>query len=333
MPLPPGLGYKSSILLGKETTYGVAATAADAHLELLGFSLNKNPSVIEDPSMTATQLSRRFIGQGGSFVSGSFSVRLNYEEHEHLWRLLLGTITKTGASPPYNYEMLESSDATLRSATLDVSWGNVPTGKVNRFIGVFLTGFRLSGTAGGGDSAMLRVECDFVAKSLTPNTTPMTTTGFAEPHGILYHQMQVGAAEFKDGSGGTPTDIMLKSFNLSVTVPHDTERFYFSSVNADFPVRNGPLDATIELEEEWNGTTLIDAISAGSVTALRFLFDDGGGRTLDINAGAPTTSLYSSDITGFGSIIQRAGYRLAYASGDSSFLKVVTEHDISVLGL
>lgn len=339
MPLAPGLGYKSFLLIGKETVYGTPPAACNAKCELLSHSFNANLGTIDDPSMTSTQLSRRAIGQGGQFVSGSVRVRLNYEGHEHIWRLLLKTNAKTGTGP-WVYTFKEAADATLASFTLDVGYGDVPTGKVTRFAGCFVTGFRISGQAvGTGEGGFLTADIDFVAATATENTTPMTGGSFPSPQGVQFHHLLRTAGNFKDGSGAvSEADIMLRSFTLTASIPHDTERFYFGSVNAEFPIRNGPLDITFEFEEEWNSVLLMQKARANTMTGLKLYFRGAlisgvDYRELILEANAPTASLYNTDIAGFGAIMHRAGYRLAYSVADSSAVVVTTKNNINLTDL
>jgi hypothetical protein len=338
MPLAPGLGYKSSITLAREVTYNTYVSAAEAKMELLGFSVNANLSTIDDPSMTATQLSRRFIGQGGQFVTGTFRVRVNYEGHDILWNLLFGTAARVqvGAETAYDSTHKESSTATLKSWSMGVSWGDVPTSLVNRFTGCFMTGFRLSGAAGGGEAGMLILEVDFVAAAMVESSAAQSGGTFPSPYGIIYHQLLRTAGNFKDGSGAaSESDIMLKSFNLAVTVPHDSERFYFGSVNAEAPIRNGPLDCTLEFEEEWNSVLLMQKARLNTMTGLKLLWQHPtligttAKREFELQANTPTAASYSSEIAGFGAITHRVGYRLAVNTTDATYLILRTRNNVT----
>src|SRR5437773_806263 len=87
-----GIGAKSSVVIGKETVFNAAPTSGTpVKLELITASITPRLSVIEDPSMSNTQASRRFIGQGGQYFEWAMKVRVNYEGMEELWRMLFPT--------------------------------------------------------------------------------------------------------------------------------------------------------------------------------------------------------------------------------------------------
>lgn len=341
MGLNPGLGANSSVVIGKEVTYGTAPTSGTpTKLELISASINPRLSVIEDPSMSNAQASRRFIGQGGQYVEFAFKVRVNYEGMEELWRMAFPTYTSATVDTSARDHTFKEG-TTLNSYALDFSFGNIAAGTVQRLLGCFVTDLRVSGQAGTGEGAMLMVELKGLAKTMTTGVTPgagMTGGAFPNAFGVIFHQALLTVNALKDGSSNTTADIRLRSFDLSMSIPHDPNRFYFGSVNADSPVRNGFQDATWTFEEEWNDKTLLDNTRANTPTGLLLTLQHPtvvgattAKREFELKANSPTAAEYGAEINGMGVIVQRASYRLAFNATDVSLLVLRTRNTMTAL--
>lgn len=318
----PGLGFNSKLLLAHEVTYATAPAAAEAAVELISADINPRLSVIEDPSLSASQRSRRFIGQGGQFVEWSVKVRVGYEGMLSLFRMYWPAYTNATVDTIRDHTFKEG--VSLLSWTMDFSWGNLPASKVTRLLGSYCTGFRISGQAGSGEGAMLVLELSGVAQSVTPNTTPMTGGTFPTPFGVIYHQQLRTTGNFKDGSGDAVDAIQLRSFEVASQAPHDAQRFLFGQLNAAQPVPNGFLDLTMNFEEEWQGTSLMAACLANTPTALKLFFQHPttigtvSKRELQIDVTSPTAAEFGTAVAGFGVITQRGGFRAQYSATDAS---------------
>jgi tail tube protein len=323
----PGLGYKGKLLIAKETTYDVAPAAADTGMELLSATITPKLSVIEDPSLSNTQVSRRFIGQGGQTLEATFRVRVGYEGLLSLIRMFF---------PVYANAVVDTSarDHTFKepslavpgfSYALDFLWGDVPAGKANGLTGCLGTALRVSGQAGTGESAMLTAEVTVVGKSLTPNKTPMTGGALPTALGVIYHQLARTTNILRDGSGNASDAIQLRSFEFSLNHPYDVNRFLFGQLNAEQPVRSAFTDATFMFDEEWTDIALMTAARANTPTSLRMMFQHPtvigaatAKREFEISASSPTAAEYGTELPGFGVITQKASYRLAYNTTDLS---------------
>ncbi len=321
----PGLGYKGKVLIGREVTYDTAPAAADAGVEIVSANINPKLSTIEDPSLSAAQVSPRYIGQGGQSYEANFRFRCGFEGLLTILRMFFPTYS-SAVSDTSARDHTFKEGVNAYSYSLDFFWGDVPTGKVNRLTGCYGTALRISGQAGSGDGAMLMGECTVVGRTLTPNTTPMTGGALPTALGVIYHQLQRTAGNFKDGSGNAVDAIQLRSFEFGVTHPYDTSRFLFGQVNAEQPVRNGFTAGTLMFDEEWTDVALLTASKANTPTGLKVLFQHPtvigattAKRELEIQANSPTAAEYGTELPGFGVITQRASFKLAYNTGDASF--------------
>jgi len=318
----PGLGFNSKLLLAHETTYATAPAAAEYACELITAEINPRLSTIDDPSLSAGQRSRRFVGQGGQYVEWSMKVRVGFEGMLPLFRMMWPGYTQATVDTIKDHTFKEGTS--LLSWTLDFSWGNTPANKVIRLLGAFCTSFRITGQAGTGDGAMLMLELSGVARSATPNTTPMTTATLPTPFGVIYHQQLRTAGNFKDGSADAVDSIQLRSFEFSAQAPHDAQRFLFGQVNAEQPVPNGFLDAMFNFEEEYATVSLMNACLANSPTGLRLFFQHPttigtvSKRELQIDVNSPTAAEFGTQVPGFGVITQRGGFKGAFNTSDAS---------------
>jgi hypothetical protein len=320
----PGLGFKSKLLIAKESTYDTAPAAADAAIEITSATITPKLSTIDDPSLSSTQVSRRFIGQGGQSYEANFKFRVGYEGLLTVLRMFFPTYSSAVVDTSARDHIFKEGVSAF-SYTLDFVWGDIPSGKSNRLTGCYGTSFRITGQAGSGESAMLMGEASVVGRTLTPNQTPMTTASLPTPLGVIYHQLVRTSTNFKDGSGNAADSIQAKSFEFSVTHPFDSSRFLFGSVNAEQPVRNGFTEGTFQFDEEWTDTALLAAAKAATPTALKVYFQHPtqigattAKREFEIVASSPTPSDFGTEVPGFGVITQRVSYKLAYNTSDAS---------------
>lgn len=170
----PGLGHKSFIQIGpKETTFGTYL-APTRRLEIINWNIAPTIGSIMDPSLSGNP-SRRGIYQGGLLYRGNFSVRLNYEGLEELFRAVFGTYSMTTANGNVkDHNFLEGS--TLNSYSIEVSVGDVPSGKVFRLLGAKITNMTVRGSAGSGNEGMLTADFTVVARDYVADQTPVASS-------------------------------------------------------------------------------------------------------------------------------------------------------------
>jgi hypothetical protein len=110
-----------------------------------------------------------------------------------------------------------------------------------------------------------------------------------------------------------------------MTKPFDVNRFLFGQVNAEQPVPNGFVDATMMFDEEWNDYVLLNTAKDNTPTQLKLLFQHPtvigaatAKREFEIIASSPTAAEYGTELPGYGVITQRVSYRLAFNATDAS---------------
>lgn len=324
----PGLGYKGKLLIAREATYDTAPAAADAGVELLSAQIRPRLSTIVDPSLSAAQVSPRFIGQGGQSLEATIRFRVGYEGILSILRMFFPTYTSAVVDTSARDHTFKEGTSPF-SYALDLLWGDRPTGMANRLTGCYGQSLRISGQAGTGENAMLIGEVTVVGKTLTPNTTPMTGGALPTALGVIYHQLLRSAGNLDDGSTNADDSIPVRSMEFSVEHPFDTARYLFGQVNAEAPVRNGVTNGRWVFEEEWADQNLMLAAKNATPGALKALFQHPtvigaatAKREFEIIASSPTPSDYGTELPGFGVITQRVEYALAYHVGDASFAKV-----------
>jgi hypothetical protein len=337
----PGLGFNSSVLMKHEATYGTAASgAAENASELVTASITPRLSVIIDPSLTNTQRSPRFIGQGGQYYEFAIKLRVGYNGLLPWIRMMFpsyahAVVDTTAHNHTFKEVGILSPAAGYGEAqwgyTIDILWGNVPTGAPTRLIGALATGFRITGQAGTGENAMLMCELTGVCKSVTPGLGAglLTSVGLPSALGVIFHQQLRTAGNFGIGSGTAADSIQMKSFELNVQQPFDTQRYLFGQVNAESPVPNGILDVTFNADLEWAGTAEMASALTGGGATIKMFFQNPtliGATTakpeLELRILAPTTAEFSTAIEGYGVITQRISAKAAFSATDQSALVV-----------
>lgn len=325
----PAVGHKSFALICKEATLGTAPAAATAKFELVNFEFSTNQSTAEDPSMSSAGYFPRAIEQGLQFVTGKFRVKVGFEGFEELWRMVLPSYSSSVVSGSVIDHTFKEG-VTLSSYTIDISMGDVPTSKVTRFLGCFLTGFRFSIAAASGESGLLIADIEFAAASVANTVTPMTTIAVANLVPIAYHRLLRTTGNLNDGTSVTESSIYLRSLSLAIRIPHETANGYLGSVWADQPFRNGVGSGKLDIEMRWdaNSLALMTALTANSPAALTFFFQhpttigSSSKRELQLTMSSPCSADYGVAVQGAGMWIQKASYGLAYNTSDASALKV-----------
>ena len=277
MPVP-GLGHRSYLQIGKETTYGTAV-APTARFEIVSATIPPQVGIIQDASLNQAP-ARRAIYQGGLLYKGTFVVRVNYEGLEELFRAVFGATGYAGSvySSPLNQHTYKESSI-LPSYTVELSIGDIPTGKVARYVGAKLTDLTIRATAGTGNDAMLMAEVTVLAKDAISDQNPGASLTAPAVMPVLFHQAVVA----DDGTADANSNIRMRGFELSLTQPHAEDRFYLTSVNPDEPVRSDFLQARWRLTQEYITKTQFDAARAFTTGSPRLLFR----HPTAVNTGSP----------------------------------------------
>jgi hypothetical protein len=331
----PALGHKSTLQICKEASYGVAPAAAIARYDIANFKWSANQSAIECPNMNSAGASTRGIIPGPMSITGSFDLCLGFGGtaaimgDEELWRWLMSTYTSAlaGGETLVTDHTYKEANQQL-SYTFDLSLGNIPTGKVTQFNGVYCTGWNFS-----VESGLIILSASIAASAVTENKTPMTGSLTSGNTAVISHHghLLITTGNIKDGSG-LDTAIVLRRLAVKVEYPHDTGRNYAGTVWNDSPVRNGPMTARIEGQLQWDAASYIMQAklltNAPVAGGLKFLWQhpttigSTSKREFEIIALSPVAGGFDVAMDGPGVIVQNFAWALAYDTTDTSCMTI-----------
>ena len=327
----PGTGHQAYIAIAKESSYGVAPATAAIKYELAGeVSFDPGAGVIESDGMNPSRMSPG-CSKPAIFRNPSirFRIEIPYEGFEEMFRAVLATYSSAvvgGETIVIDHTFKEAG--LLNSYTVEFSVGDIPTGKVTRLVGAYVTGITIEGEA----DRVVTAEITVSGLTMTTNEDPMSGGSFASPNCITLHDILLTAGNLKDGSGATEADIVIRSLRLAIEIPHTNFRPQAGNAQSLGPVRNGLMGLTVDIEEEWNAVTLMDAVQQSTVADLKFLFRNpatigvASTREFEITAGSPVTAEYGKQIPGADVVTQRVSYRLQYNSTAVSAVVVRTRN-------
>jgi len=315
----PGLGHKSYLQMGVETTYGTAVAAA-AKIEIISANADPNVGTIPDPSLFSAR-SRRALYQGGLFYEGAIKVRGNYGGGAtgglgRLIKAALGAVATTGAGPFTHTYKEETGAAQPPSLTLELGEGDIPTTKVKRVIGTTITGMTVAGTAGQGEDAMLQFTFPFVAKTITTNFTPTAALAFPTISPMLFHQ---SGAVTDDGSGDTQANQRVRSFELTLVNNYALDRFYFGSLTPDQPLRNDFLSARWRFTSEFADILAVARAGAFTTTTPKVKVVSGAD-SFELRSNSAKIVEYGNPVEGYGIILMNMVHEAFYDPTDLSAL-------------
>jgi hypothetical protein len=205
-----GQGFKSYIAIGKETTFGVAATVTQK-FEMASWSVAPVVGSIPDPSLYSGQ-SRRGVFESGKSYRGTFVVRLVYDGLLELFRAVHGSGVSgapiTGSTRDHTFK----EAAALPSYTIEAIVGDIPTGKCFQLLGAKFMAATVRSTAGQGTDAMVQAEFTVIAKDMISNATPTNPGSFPALLPVLFHQ----ASQIDDGVSTMSVVKGVMSFPASV---------------------------------------------------------------------------------------------------------------------
>lgn len=314
-----GLGNKSYLQMGVETTYGTAVAAA-AKVEIISANIDPVVGTIPDPSLYSGQ-SRRGFYQGGLFYQGKILIRSNYGGGAtgclgRLIKAAMGTVATTGAGP---FVHTYKEAAQPPSLTLELGEGDIPAGTVKRAIGCIVTGMTVRATAGQGEDAMVQFEFPIVAKTVTLGFTPTAALAFPTISPMLFHQSGVIT---DDGSGDTQANQRVRSFEMTLTNNYALDRFYFGSLTPDQPIRNDFLSARWAFTSEFQGTPAIARAIAFTTTAPKVKFTSGAD-IFELRSNSAKIVEYGNPVEGYGAVLMKITHEAFQDATDLSALVAV----------
>jgi len=315
----PGMGHKSYIQIGEESTFGTAV-AATQRLEVISMDINPVIGVIPDPSLN-NQQSRRALYQGGLLYRGKIVTRANYEGggFHQLLKAAMGSLVTTGAGP-FTHTFKEA--ASPPSDTIEMIEGDIPAGQEQELVGSIVTGFTFRIGSGLGADAMGRFEFDFLAKDKVSGQTPTAALTAPATEPVLFHQ----ATTIDEGSDDTAANIRVRSVELTLTNPYADDRFYQGSINIDQPIRNDFLIARWRFEQEFITKVLFDRAKAFTTANLNLIYTQAA-NTLTFRSNKAQLVEYGNPIEDYGIIKATATWEAFYDATDASALVIVLVND------
>ena len=318
----PGLGHLAQLWIGIESSYGDGNVNPGNTLEIVSWNVQPTIGVIPDPSLY-NKSSRRALYPGGFTVRGTFVVRLNYEGLLELFRGVFGAYSATlvgGETLVRDHVFKEGS--TLPSYEIQISAGDIPTGKVFQLLGAKLINLTVRGTAGNGNDAMLLAEFTVLAKDMVSNFTGTGIGSFPNPLPVMFHECTTA----DDGTADASSNIRLRGIEVSLENPHTEDRYFFGSKNIDEPLRADFLTARFRLTQEFATKTQYDAARAFTNGSPQLIFKRAGTignasqREFELRANSANLVDYSAPIESYGIIISTATWEAFYNVGDASAL-------------
>lgn len=311
-------GRKSWIAISApEASFGGGGTPLQK-LEVINFSLPIQQGMIPDPSLYNAR-SRRALYQGGYYYRGTFTVRTNYEGNLELWRAILrgyaSALVETGVR-----------DHTIKEGALEPSYeiqasvGDLPVGKVFRYVGALLLAANTTWTAGNGPEGMGQTTFDVWSKDCTSDFTPTGTPAFPATLPVLHHE----AITVDDGTADTGANLRVKSVGISFEQPNDEEDYFIGSKNPDKP---SPTDFFVP---KWRFTqvfltrTAFEAAKNFTNGTPRLVFQHpttigaSSKRELEIRSEKAVLETYESPVESYGKIIATAVWQAYYDPTDLS---------------
>jgi hypothetical protein len=316
----PGLGNKAILRVGVEATYATPVTVA-ASLEVIRANIDPNIGTIPDPSLYSG-VSRRAFFQGGLFHQGKVLIRPNYGATNGTFGRLLkaafGAVTEAGASAPFTHTYKEAT--TPPSLTLELSEGDVPTGKVKQASGAIITDMTMRGTAGQGEGAMIEAEFGVFAKTIATNFSPSATPGLSDLSPLLFHQ---STTVTDDGSGDTQANQRMRSFEVTLQNNYDLGRWYFGSINPDQPVRNDFLSVRWRIVSEFANINAIGRATAFTTTSPTVKVSAGANANFEIHSKSAKLTEYSNPVEGYGVVLMNMTHEAFLDPTDQSALVAI----------
>lgn len=294
-------------LSAPEASFGGGATPV-TKLEVINFVLPPKPGLIPDPSLY-TGRSRRALYQGGYYYRGNVTLRLNYEGNTELWRAVLRG---------YSSALVETGvrDHTVKEGSLEPSYeaqasvGNIPTGKVFKYVGVIFMNASLSLSPANGPEGMAQVNFDLWSKECTPDSTPTGTPAFPSPLPVLWRH----ALTIDDGTADAAASVRIKSITVTFDQPHDEEDFVIapSTPNPDRPEPTDFLTVRYRITQTFKTKTLFEAAKNFTNGSPNFVFQDPttigttSKREFQVRSEKAVLEEYTPPVEGYGKIVTTA---------------------------
>lgn len=260
----PAIGHKSTIQIGKETTWGTAASVVWP-VAILGNTLE-----LEAPPIPDTQLHGnpwpRTMYQGPRRARGEISSQMMFEGMMEFLRGSFGaysnTLVETGVRD-HTFKI----GSLLNGYTIESVVGGIPTGKVFQNLGSKFNRLTLRATAAQGPEAIVTMAVDVIGKDRVENVNASGLT-FGEIFPVKFDLATV----VDDGTADPASSVRVRSFTFTLENNLADDRFYHGSLFIDEPVRSGHVRAIFEFQQEFQTLTQYSAHRALTIGSPRMQF-------------------------------------------------------------
>lgn len=316
--MPDALGHKSYFQIGAESTHGTGV-AATAKLEMISCGIKPILASIPDPSLYDSRSPRSII-QGPYLFRGPIVVRLNFEGMIRLFEMAFGSLTTTTPETGVRDHTFKEA-ATLPSKTLEVVRGNIPAGQCEDFVGCKCDKMTIRGSAEQGPGWLITGEFDILAKDKLTGQTPATLS-FPPIFPVKMDQL----ITIDDGTADAPTEVKLKSFEVTLENRLIADDLQGGSLTADEPVPGELLVASFSVTKKFRTKTLADAAKAATTGSPQFVFQhpttigSTSKREFELRMGTATLDDYDDPVNGYGHVLQTARWIAAKDVTDASAL-------------
>lgn len=313
-------GRYSEVRIGKQTDYDTAA-AATTRLELIREAIEPVRGTIPDPSLYNAR-SRRGIYPGSFKARGPVVLRANYEGLEEIFRAVFGddgySATLVGGETIVrDHEFIEGNP--LNPLTMQFIKGEAGATTSRRLVGGIPASIRVSGAAGDGQEAMVRVELQMVGKDLEPGAALTGSLSFPPVLPVLMNEQLITV-----DNGVVDTGVHLRSFEFLLDNILDENRNYGGSSNVLEPIPNDFMNVTMRMELEFDTEDLFEACRDAAAGSPRLVWQHpttigvGSKREFELRCGSAILPTYSDPTEGVGVMISTATWEAWHDTADAS---------------
>lgn len=274
-----GSFLESNLQMKKESVWGTPV-AATVRVPVLTWDVQPSFDVYESQMITGAA-GAPAPALGVKRVAGRVSFEAGYSGLDHVWYGILGAGSNTaGAADPFTNRYTPS--ASLPSFTAEVSYGDIPTGKVFIFSGMK---FNTAEFAWDASQGFAQMNCDIICENEESTTTTgstqtsATTTVTHEPIQIL------SQVTTNDIGVGASNAYCVRSGSIKIERFLTANRICVGSTTVKEPVPTQPMKVSGTFNVEFIDRTIYDAFVAQTEqTSTQFKWTGTGSNvhTIDI---------------------------------------------------
>lgn len=295
--MPPGVGHATVVqaFLEADATWGTRNTTGGTKLEVDSFKLDTQHGVARSKALYGG-LSPRALYQMGVKAVGRMAGEVRYEGMAKILAAGLGerpTFAVSATSVDTGiFHIAKTAQVGKPSLSIEALEAGVVKASGDCIIGFGVLIPRLKFTVQGGldDNAVLKYECDLLAKSKVPQSTAVFTASVPSPpiSPVLFHESD--STLFLDGTGDATPNVV--SVELEIITPLKDDRLFVSSGSKNIaqPLWNGQAQVIWRVRREFQSYSAWDAANTFADGNLRMIFKS----PLTIPTSSPSTP-YSID--------------------------------------